>query len=59
MSGSKARVHFAAFARSLRGIWDLAADGQVTLVNSDKHGGRHYYLDHSLTPFRTRGSTAV
>ncbi len=32
-SGSKARVHFAAFARLLRGIWDLAADGQVTFVN--------------------------
>jgi hypothetical protein len=42
--GLKSRVHFAAFARLLRGIWDLAADGQVTLVNSDKHGGRHYYL---------------
>jgi hypothetical protein len=42
--GSKARVHFAAFARLLRGIWDLAADGQVTFVNSDKHGGRHFYL---------------
>ena len=42
--GSKATVHFTAFARLLRGIWDLAADGQVTLVNSDKHGGRHFYL---------------
>jgi hypothetical protein len=42
--GLKSRVHFAAFARLLRGIWDLAADGQVTYVHSDKHGGRHYYL---------------
>jgi hypothetical protein len=42
--GLKSRVHFAAFSRLLRAIWDLAADGQVTLVNSDKHGGRHYYL---------------
>jgi hypothetical protein len=42
--GSKATVHFAAFTRLLRGIWDRTADGVVASVISDKHGGRHYYL---------------
>ena len=44
-SGSKARVHFGAFARLLAWLWALAADGIETRVGSDKHGGRHYYLD--------------
>jgi hypothetical protein len=43
-SGSKAMVHFAAFARLLGALWDRAADGVVTHVRSDKHGGRHFYL---------------
>jgi hypothetical protein len=43
--GSKAGVHFAAFAPLLQGLWHLASDGQTTHVRSDKHGGRHYYLD--------------
>jgi hypothetical protein len=37
-------VHFAAFARLLGAPWDRAADGVVTHVRSDKHGGRHFYL---------------
>lgn len=41
--GSKAGVHFEAFARLLRDVWELAADGQPTWVCGDKHGGRHYY----------------
>ncbi len=41
--GSKAKVHFEAFARLLGPLWDLAADGVVTHVRGDKHGGRHYY----------------
>ena len=41
--GSKARVHFAAFARLIGPLWELAADGVVTHVRGDKHGGRHYY----------------
>ncbi|MBV8266602.1 MAG: hypothetical protein JO252_09780, partial [Planctomycetaceae bacterium] len=43
-SGSKAKVHFAAFARLLGALWERAADGVVTHVCSDKHGGRHFYL---------------
>src|SRR5436190_1088832 len=39
---SKSQVHFAAFARLLRRVWDRAADGVTTSVTSDKHGGRHY-----------------
>ncbi len=42
---SKAEVHFAAFVRLLRRIWDRAADGNLTSVTGDKHGGRHYYLE--------------
>jgi ribonuclease HII len=44
-SGSKAEVHFAAFARLLRRGWKRAADGATTYVTGDKHGGRHYYLE--------------
>lgn len=45
--GSKARVHFAAFAELLGWLWDLAGRGQggELHVVGDKHGGRHYYLD--------------
>lgn len=42
---SKARAHFATFTRLLRGLWDDAADGVVTHVRGDKHGGRHFYLE--------------
>jgi len=41
---SKAAVHFAAFAGLLGWLWAGSAAGDVTRVNSDKHGGRHYYL---------------
>jgi hypothetical protein len=44
-TGSKATVHFAAFARLLQSIWERAGDGMKTLVRSDKHSGRHYYLE--------------
>jgi hypothetical protein len=50
-TGSKARAHFRAFRQLLRAVWDLAADGLPTLVASDKHGGRHYYLDPLLEAF--------
>lgn len=43
--GSKAKAHFAAFARLLTGLWEQAADGVVTRVRADKHGGRHFYLE--------------
>jgi len=42
--GLKSMVHFEAFERLLRLMWDRAADGVTTQVCSDKHGGRHYYL---------------
>jgi hypothetical protein len=44
-SGSKAEVHFAAFAQLLRRAWERASDGAATFVTGDKHGGRHYYLE--------------
>src|SRR5207248_2454518 len=44
-SETKAQVHFRAFSQLLNGLWDLAADGMVTHVRSDKHGGRHFYLN--------------
>jgi hypothetical protein len=42
--GSKAAVHFEAFDRLLKGVWERAADGLATFVTGDKHGGRHYYM---------------
>jgi hypothetical protein len=42
---SKAAVHFSAFHELLEHVWRLATDGQPTAVVSDKHGGRHYYLE--------------
>jgi hypothetical protein len=44
-AGSKAKVHFAAFAQLLAELWRQGEDGAVTNVRSDKHGGRHFYLD--------------
>lgn len=42
-TGSKARVHFEAFARLLGAAWALADAGSVVHVTGDKHGGRHFY----------------
>jgi hypothetical protein len=50
-TGSKAKVHFAAFARLLRPLWDRAGDGMPAQVCGDKHGGRHYYYDPLLDAF--------
>jgi hypothetical protein len=44
-SGSKARVHFAAFRELLHLAWALSVDGLPTHLEGDKHGGRHYYLE--------------
>lgn len=41
--GSKAVVHFRAFARLLGHVWGLVGEGVPASVVSDKHGGRHYY----------------
>jgi len=40
----KSTVHFEAFERLLRLVWDRASDGIPTRVCGDKHGGRNYYL---------------
>jgi hypothetical protein len=50
-TGSKARVHFAAFRELLHVAWSLACDGRPTVVESDKHGGRHYYLELLVEAF--------
>ena len=48
---SKARVHFTAFRELLQLAWDMAGDGRPTAVSSDKHGGRHYYLEPLIEAF--------
>ncbi len=49
--GSKAKVHFEAFAELMAAVWGLASDGRVTHVTGDKHGGRHYYYEPLLGVF--------
>ncbi len=49
--GSKARVHFDAFAALIEALWTQAADGIVTHVRGDKHGGRHFYYEPLLGVF--------
>ena len=44
ISGSKASVHFEAFARLLRMAWEREPT-RPTRVVSDIHGGRRYYLE--------------
>ncbi len=54
-TGSKAKVHFAAFARLLGPLWDRTGDGasagEVTYVCGDKHGGRHFYYGPLVDAF--------
>jgi hypothetical protein len=49
--GSKAAVHFDAFARLLRRAWDDARAAGPARVRGDKHGGRHFYLDALASAF--------
>jgi hypothetical protein len=49
--GSKARVHFEAFAELLRSAWEGAPDGFVTRARGDKHGGRHFYYEPLIDAF--------
>src|SRR3954447_11610765 len=49
--GSKAKVHFSAFAHLLGALWERAGDGLLTRVRGDKHGGRHFYYDPLLGAF--------
>ncbi|MDG3003771.1 hypothetical protein [Paludisphaera mucosa] len=48
---SKAGVHFEAFERLLKAVWERAEDGRPARVRGDKHGGRHYYLEPLLAAF--------
>ena len=54
-TGSKAKVHFAAFIRLLGPLWDRAGEGasagDATYVRGDKHGGRHFYYGPLLDAF--------
>ena len=43
--GSKALVHFAAFARLLAHLRETTPEGQTVAIRGDKHGGRHFYGD--------------
>jgi hypothetical protein len=42
--GVKSAVHYVAFERLLRVVWEMAGDGALTRVLGDKHGGRHFYF---------------
>ena len=44
-TGSKALVHFAAFAELLGHLRETTPGGQGLSIRSDKHGGRHFYGD--------------
>ncbi len=44
-TGSKALVHFAAFARLLAHLREATPEGQSVAIRGDKHGGRHFYGD--------------
>ena len=44
-TGSKALVHFAAFARLLGHVRSTTPEGRSVAIRSDKHGGRHFYAD--------------
>ena len=56
--GLKSAVHYAAFERLLRIVWERAGDGAFTRVLGDKHGGRHFYFGRSRRRFPTSGSIA-
>ena len=43
--GSKALVHFRAFARLLAHLRSTTPEGQDVSIRGDKHGGRHFYAD--------------
>jgi hypothetical protein len=49
--GVKSAVHFGAFIRLLAPLWELTAEGELTSVCGDKHGGRHFYLPELTRSF--------
>jgi hypothetical protein len=51
LTGLKSDVHYAAFERLLRLVWERSLDGVPTLVRGDKHGGRHYYFQRLSQSF--------
>ena len=50
-TGSKAKVHFSAFATLLGRLWEEADGGRDTWTRSDKHGGRHFYYEPLVEAF--------
>jgi hypothetical protein len=50
-TGSKARVHFAAFVQLLGPLWHHSQAGDATHVRGDKHGGRHFYYEPLIDAF--------
>jgi ribonuclease HII len=49
--GLKSDVHYQAFERLLRAVWERSADLLPTFVLGDKHGGRHYYFQRLSQSF--------
>ncbi len=52
-TGSKALVHFDAFATLLGHLKATTPEGQAIAVRGDKHGGRHFYADLLARAFPT------
>ncbi len=53
VSGSKAAVHFAAFATLIGHVLGSTPPEQPVAVRGDKHGGRHFYAEPLQTAFPT------
>ncbi len=51
VQGLKSDVHYAAFERLLRIVWETSTEGGSTFVTGDKHGGRHYYFQRLTQSF--------
>jgi len=51
VQGLKSDVHYAAFERLLRLVWERSTGGVPTFVRGDKHGGRHYYFQRLTQSF--------
>jgi len=50
-TGSKAVVHYRAFAGLIEHIWGQTTETVSASVQGDKHGGRHYYWDALVETF--------
>src|SRR5262249_53346563 len=49
--GLKSDVHYLAFERLLRIVWETSIEHVPTFVRGDKHGGRHYYFQRLTQSF--------